>query len=67
MFRGEVRLNVEEKKIRVVREREIRGGGDDRRDIRRNDRGFGGLRGIVGGGMMRDRDGRGLFLRGGMI
>ncbi|XP_021065994.1 ras GTPase-activating protein-binding protein 2 [Mus pahari] len=59
MFRGEVRLNVEEKKTRAARERETRGGGDDRRDIRRNDRGPGGPRGIVGGGMMRDRDGRG--------
>uniref|UniRef100_A0A3Q3MI68 Ras GTPase-activating protein-binding protein 2 n=1 Tax=Mastacembelus armatus TaxID=205130 RepID=A0A3Q3MI68_9TELE len=29
MFRGEVRLNVEEKKTRAVRERETRGGGDD--------------------------------------
>ncbi|XP_053115599.1 ras GTPase-activating protein-binding protein 2 isoform X2 [Hemicordylus capensis] len=66
MFRGEVRLNVEEKKTRAARERETRGGGDDRRDIRRNDRGPGGPRGIVGGGMMRDRDGRGPPLRGGM-
>lgn len=66
MFRGEVRLNVEEKKTRAARERETRGGGDDRRDIRRNDRGPGGPRGIVGGGMMRDRDGRGPPSRGGM-
>ncbi|NXG35257.1 G3BP2 protein, partial [Dromaius novaehollandiae] len=66
MFRGEVRLNVEEKKTRAARERETRGGGDDRRDIRRNDRGPGGPRGIVGGGMMRDRDGRGPPPRGGM-
>ncbi|XP_039395159.1 ras GTPase-activating protein-binding protein 2 isoform X2 [Mauremys reevesii] len=66
MFRGEVRLNVEEKKTRAARERETRGGGDDRRDIRRNDRGSGGPRGIVGGGMMRDRDGRGPPPRGGM-
>lgn len=66
MFRGEVRLNVEEKKTRAVRERETRGG-DDRRDIRRNDRGgIGGPRGVVGGGMMRDRDGRGPPPRGGM-
>ncbi|XP_075058178.1 ras GTPase-activating protein-binding protein 2 isoform X1 [Mixophyes fleayi] len=65
MFRGEVRLNVEEKKTRAAREREIRGG-DDRRDIRRNDRGGGGSRGIIGGGMMRDRDGRGPPPRGGM-
>ncbi|PIO33635.1 hypothetical protein AB205_0069310 [Aquarana catesbeiana] len=66
MFRGEVRLNVEEKKTRAVREREIRGG-DDRRDIRRNDRGAGGgPRGIIGGGMIRDRDGRGPPPRGGM-
>ncbi|XP_061737024.1 ras GTPase-activating protein-binding protein 2 isoform X4 [Nerophis ophidion] len=64
MFRGEVRLNVEEKKNRVMREREIRG--DDRRDMRRNDRGLGGPRGIVGSGMMRERDGRGPPPRGGM-
>ncbi|XP_077160854.1 ras GTPase-activating protein-binding protein 2 isoform X2 [Paroedura picta] len=68
MFRGEVRLNVEEKKTRAARERETRGGGggDDRREIRRSDRGPGGPRGIVGGGMMRDRDGRGPLPRGGM-
>ncbi|KAM6072869.1 ras GTPase-activating protein-binding protein 2 isoform 2-T3 [Theristicus caerulescens] len=66
MFRGEVRLNVEEKKTRAARERETRGGGDDRRDIRRNDRGPGGPRGIVGSGMMRDRDGRGPPPRGGL-
>ncbi|XP_034044505.1 ras GTPase-activating protein-binding protein 2 isoform X2 [Thalassophryne amazonica] len=67
MFRGEVRLNVEEKKTRAVRERETRGGGaDDRRDMRRNDRGPGGSRGIVGSGVMRDRDGRGPPPRGGM-
>ncbi|KAM8940489.1 ras GTPase-activating protein-binding protein 2 isoform 2-T2 [Pelodytes ibericus] len=65
MFRGEVRLNVEEKKTRAARERETRGG-DDRRDIRRNDRATGGPRGIISGGMMRDRDGRGPPLRGGM-
>ncbi|XP_078532173.1 ras GTPase-activating protein-binding protein 2 isoform X2 [Lissotriton helveticus] len=65
MFRGEVRLNVEEKKTRAAREREIRGG-EDRRDIRRNDRGPGGPRGLVSGGMMRDRDGRGPPPRGGM-
>ncbi|RLV88188.1 hypothetical protein DV515_00015552 [Chloebia gouldiae] len=41
MFRGEVRLNVEEKKTRATRERETRGG-DERRDIRRNERGPGG-------------------------
>ncbi|MBN3315648.1 G3BP2 protein, partial [Atractosteus spatula] len=64
MFRGEVRLNVEEKKTRAARERETRGG-DDRRDMRRNDRGPGGPRGIVGG-MLRDRDGRGPPPRGGM-
>uniref|UniRef100_A0A8D0CRF0 Ras GTPase-activating protein-binding protein 2 n=1 Tax=Sander lucioperca TaxID=283035 RepID=A0A8D0CRF0_SANLU len=29
MFRGEVRLNVEEKKTRAVRERETRGGGEE--------------------------------------
>ncbi|KAF2976430.1 hypothetical protein EK904_013662 [Melospiza melodia maxima] len=66
MFRGEVRLNVEEKKTRAARERETRGGGDERRDLRRNERGPGGPRGIVGGGMMRDRDGRGPPPRGGM-
>lgn len=66
MFRGEVRLNVEEKKTRAARERETRGGGDERRDIRRNERGPGGPRGIVGSGMMRDRDGRGPPPRGGM-
>ncbi|XP_039187355.1 ras GTPase-activating protein-binding protein 2 isoform X3 [Crotalus tigris] len=66
MFRGEVRLNVEEKKTRAARERETRGGGDDRKDIRRSDRGPGGSRGIVGGGMMRDREGRGPPLRGAM-
>uniref|UniRef100_A0A3Q0SQ36 G3BP stress granule assembly factor 2b n=1 Tax=Amphilophus citrinellus TaxID=61819 RepID=A0A3Q0SQ36_AMPCI len=63
MFRSEVRLNVEEKKTRAVRERETRGG-DDRRDMRRNDRGAGGSRGVVGSGMMRD--GRGPPPRGGM-
>ncbi|XP_044159083.1 ras GTPase-activating protein-binding protein 2 isoform X2 [Bufo gargarizans] len=66
MFRGEVRLNVEEKKTRAARERETRGV-DDRRDLRRNDRGAGGPRGIIGGGMMRDRDGRGPPPRGGMV
>uniref|UniRef100_A0A3Q1FWB2 G3BP stress granule assembly factor 2b n=1 Tax=Acanthochromis polyacanthus TaxID=80966 RepID=A0A3Q1FWB2_9TELE len=66
MFRGDVRLNVEEKKTRAVRERETRGGGDERRDMRRNDRGPGGSRGIVGSGMMRERDGRGPPPRGGM-
>ncbi|XP_013887340.1 ras GTPase-activating protein-binding protein 2 isoform X3 [Austrofundulus limnaeus] len=65
MFRGEVRLNVEEKKTRAVREREIRGG-DERRDMRRSDRGPGGSRGVVGSGMMRERDGRGPPSRGGM-
>ncbi|XP_051754477.1 ras GTPase-activating protein-binding protein 2 isoform X2 [Ctenopharyngodon idella] len=60
MFRGEVRLNVEEKKTRAMRERETRsGGGEDRRDARRSDRGPGGPRGIAGSSMMRDRDGRG--------
>nr|XP_061791620.1 ras GTPase-activating protein-binding protein 2-like isoform X1 [Nerophis lumbriciformis] len=67
MFRGEVRLNVEEKKTRAARERESRAAGnDDRRDMRRNDRGPGGPRGIMGSGMMRDRDGRGPPPRGGM-
>uniref|UniRef100_A0A8C2WKM7 G3BP stress granule assembly factor 2b n=1 Tax=Cyclopterus lumpus TaxID=8103 RepID=A0A8C2WKM7_CYCLU len=66
MFRGEVRLNVEEKKTRAVRERETRGGGEERRDMRRTDRGPGGSRGIVGSGMMRERDGRGPPPRGGM-
>uniref|UniRef100_UPI00398EF860 ras GTPase-activating protein-binding protein 2-like isoform X2 n=1 Tax=Pristiophorus japonicus TaxID=55135 RepID=UPI00398EF860 len=65
MFRGEVRLNVEEKKTRAVREGERRGGGDDRRDTRRSDRGSG-PRGMIGGGMMRDRDTRGPPPRGGM-
>ncbi|XP_078060612.1 ras GTPase-activating protein-binding protein 2 isoform X2 [Mustelus asterias] len=64
MFRGEVRLNVEEKKTRAVREGERRGG-DDRRDNRRSDRGSG-PRGMIGGGMMRDRDSRGPPPRGGM-
>ncbi|XP_053567363.1 ras GTPase-activating protein-binding protein 2-like [Bombina bombina] len=64
MFRGEVRLNVEEKKTRAARERETRG--DDRRDVRHNDRGPGGPRGIIGGGMMRERDRRGPPPRGGM-
>lgn len=64
MFRGEVRLNVEEKKTRAMRERETRsGGGEDRRDARRSDRGPGGPRGIPGSSMMRDRDGRGPPLR----
>ncbi|XP_007890100.1 ras GTPase-activating protein-binding protein 2 isoform X1 [Callorhinchus milii] len=63
MFRGEVRLNVEEKKTRAVREGERRG--DDRRDNRRNDRGPG-PRGMIGGGMMRDREGRGPPPRGGL-
>ncbi|XP_077460771.1 ras GTPase-activating protein-binding protein 2 isoform X1 [Stigmatopora argus] len=68
MFRGEVRLNVEEKKTRAARERESRAAGmDDRRDMRRNDRGPGGPRGLMGSGMMRDRDGRGPPPRGGMI
>ncbi|XP_072351336.1 ras GTPase-activating protein-binding protein 2 isoform X2 [Scyliorhinus torazame] len=64
MFRGEVRLNVEEKKTRAVREGERRGG-DDRRDNRRSDRGSG-PRSMIGGGMMRDRDSRGPPPRGGM-
>lgn len=54
------------KKTRAAREQETRGGGDDRRDIRSSDRGSGGPHGIVGGGMMRDRDGRGPPPRGGM-
>lgn len=66
MFRGEVRLNVEEKKTRAMRERETRGG-EDRRDARRNDRGAGGPRGIARSGMMRDRDGRGPPSRGGAV
>ncbi|XP_037546579.1 ras GTPase-activating protein-binding protein 2 isoform X2 [Nematolebias whitei] len=65
MFRGEVRLNVEEKKTRAVRERETRGV-DERRDMRRSDRGPGGSRSIAGSGMMRERDGRGPPPRGGM-
>ncbi|XP_069781636.1 ras GTPase-activating protein-binding protein 2 isoform X2 [Narcine bancroftii] len=64
MFRGEVRLNVEEKKTRAFREGERRGG-DDRRDTRRSDRGSG-PRGMIGSGMMRDRDSRGPPPRGGM-
>uniref|UniRef100_A0A3B3STX5 G3BP stress granule assembly factor 2 n=1 Tax=Paramormyrops kingsleyae TaxID=1676925 RepID=A0A3B3STX5_9TELE len=64
MFRGEVRLNVEEKKTRAARERETRGGGGA--DSRRNERGPGGPRGIMAGGMMRDRDGRGAPGRGGL-
>lgn len=67
MFRGEVRLNVEEKKTRAMRERETRGGGEDRRDTRRIDRGMGGARGVAGSGMMRDRDGRGPQSRGGAV
>ncbi|XP_037328140.2 ras GTPase-activating protein-binding protein 2 isoform X4 [Pungitius pungitius] len=65
MFRGEVRLNVEEKKTRAVRERETRGG-DDRRDMRRNDRGPGGPRPTVGSGMMREGRGPPPPPRGGM-
>lgn len=65
MFRNEVRLNVEEKKTRAVRERETRNG-DERRDMRRNDRGTGGSRSFVPSGMIRDRDGRGPPPRGGM-
>uniref|UniRef100_W5KAG2 Ras GTPase-activating protein-binding protein 2 n=1 Tax=Astyanax mexicanus TaxID=7994 RepID=W5KAG2_ASTMX len=61
MFRGEVRLNVEEKKTRAARERETRGPGDGRR----GDRGPGGPRGPMGNGM--GRDGRGPpSTRGGM-
>uniref|UniRef100_A0A4W4HHD4 GTPase activating protein (SH3 domain) binding protein 2 n=1 Tax=Electrophorus electricus TaxID=8005 RepID=A0A4W4HHD4_ELEEL len=67
MFRGEVRLNVEEKKTRLVREREARSGAsDDRRDSRRMDRGPSGPRGIMGSGGMRDRDNRAPPPRGGM-
>ncbi|XP_035274598.1 ras GTPase-activating protein-binding protein 2-like [Anguilla anguilla] len=62
MFHGEVRLNVEEKKARVVRERETRFG-DERRDVRRGDRAFGGPRGPVGSGA---RDGRAPSTRGGV-
>lgn len=62
MFRNEVRLNVEEKKTRAMRERETRNG-DERRDMRR---GAGGSRSFVPSGMMRDRDGRGPPPRGGM-
>lgn len=59
MFRGEVRLNVEEKKTRAARERETRGVADGRR-------GAGGPR-SMGNGMGRDRDGRGPpSSRGGM-
>ncbi|XP_056588414.1 ras GTPase-activating protein-binding protein 2-like [Triplophysa dalaica] len=60
MFRGEVRLNVEEKKTRATRERDTRGAADGRR-------GLSGPRGSMGNGMGRDRDGRGpLSSRGGM-
>ena len=59
-----MRLNVEEKKTRAVRERETRG--DERRDMRRSDRGPGASRGIPASGMMRERDGRGPPSRGGM-
>lgn len=60
MFRGEVRLNVEEKKTRAARERETRGAPDGRR-------GPGGPRGPTGNGMGRDRDARGPpSSRGGM-
>lgn len=60
MFRGEVRLNVEEKKTRAARERETRGASDGRR-------GPGGPRGPTGNGMGRDRDARGPpSSRGGM-
>ncbi|XP_016430580.1 ras GTPase-activating protein-binding protein 2-like [Sinocyclocheilus rhinocerous] len=55
MFRGEVRLNVEEKKTRAMRERETRSGAEDRRDARRGDRALGGPRGF----MMREREARG--------
>ena len=48
MFRGEVRLNVEEKKTRALRERETRGGGAGG-DMRRG----GGARGPMGNGMGR--------------
>ncbi|XP_072368704.1 ras GTPase-activating protein-binding protein 1 isoform X2 [Scyliorhinus torazame] len=61
-FRGELRLNVEEKKTRPIREGERRG--DDRRENR--PRGPGGPRGGLGGGMMRDREGRGGLSRGGL-
>lgn len=63
MFRNEVRLNVEEKKTRAMRERETRNG-DERRDMRRG--AGGGSRSFVPSGMMRDRDGRGPPPRGGM-
>uniref|UniRef100_A0A671M8U3 Ras GTPase-activating protein-binding protein 2-like n=1 Tax=Sinocyclocheilus anshuiensis TaxID=1608454 RepID=A0A671M8U3_9TELE len=55
MFRGEVRLNVEEKKTRAMRERETRSGAEDRRDARRGDWAPGGPRGF----MMREREARG--------
>ncbi|XP_041925803.1 ras GTPase-activating protein-binding protein 2 [Alosa sapidissima] len=48
MFRGDVRLNVEEKKTRALRERETRGGGAGG-DMRRG----GGARGPMGNGMGR--------------
>lgn len=52
MFRGEVRLNVEEKKTRALRERETRGGGAGG-DMRRGGGGGGGARGPMGNGMGR--------------
>uniref|UniRef100_A0A3B3ZGF2 Uncharacterized protein n=1 Tax=Periophthalmus magnuspinnatus TaxID=409849 RepID=A0A3B3ZGF2_9GOBI len=41
-------------------------GGDDRRDMRRGDRGPGAARGVAGSGMMREREGRGQAPRGGL-
>ncbi|XP_016340338.1 ras GTPase-activating protein-binding protein 2 [Sinocyclocheilus anshuiensis] len=49
MFRGEVRLNVEEKKSRAARERETRGAAEGRR----------GPRGPLGNGLGREREARG--------
>ncbi|XP_028295193.1 uncharacterized protein LOC114457498 isoform X6 [Gouania willdenowi] len=59
MFQGEVRLNVQRKKTRAVREQETRGGGHDPQDMKRNDQGPGGSRGIVESGMMPEREGKG--------
>ncbi|XP_028295910.1 uncharacterized protein LOC114457939 isoform X4 [Gouania willdenowi] len=59
MFQGEVRLNVQRKKTRVVREQETRDGARDRQDMKRNDQGPGGSRGIVESGMMPEREGKG--------
>lgn len=53
MFRGEVRLNVEEKKTRAVRERETRGPPDGRRPRGIMGNGRGPARGAMGRGESR--------------